>query len=94
MKLVRESDRSVGEICKDLDLSQTAVRRWLKQAEIDAGKGAAGRALQMGLGSRLFRTRLLSASRSSRYRGGYSFFTRSKNRTNSCAGTAGLQRCP
>ncbi len=42
VKLVRESDRSVGEICRDLDLSQTAVRRWLKQAEIDAGKGAAG----------------------------------------------------
>ena len=42
VKLVRGSDRSVGEICKDLDLSQTAVRRWLKQAEIDAGKGAAG----------------------------------------------------
>jgi transposase len=42
VKLIRESDRSIGEICKDLDLSETAVRRWLKQADIDAGKGAAG----------------------------------------------------
>ncbi len=42
VKLIRESDRSVGEICKDLDLSETAVRRWVKQAEIDAGKGTAG----------------------------------------------------
>ncbi len=42
VKLIRESDRSIGEICRDLELSETAVRRWLKQAEVDDGKGAAG----------------------------------------------------
>ena len=42
VKLIRESDRSVGEICRELGLAQTAVRRWLKQAEVDDGKGPAG----------------------------------------------------
>ncbi len=42
VKLIRESDRSIGEICRELGLAETAVRRWLKQAEIDEGKGAAG----------------------------------------------------
>jgi transposase len=28
VKLIRESDQSVGEICRELDLSETAVRRW------------------------------------------------------------------
>ena len=42
VKLIRESNRSVGGICKELDLTETAVRRWLKQAEIDEGKGPSG----------------------------------------------------
>ncbi|MFQ5382543.1 MAG: IS3 family transposase [Dehalococcoidia bacterium] len=42
VKLIRESDRSIGEISRELGLSETAVRRWLKQAEIDDGKGPAG----------------------------------------------------
>ena len=31
-------DRSIGEIAKDFDLTETAVRAWVKQAEIDAGQ--------------------------------------------------------
>jgi transposase len=28
----------VGEVCRDLDLTETAVRRWLAQADIDEGR--------------------------------------------------------
>ena len=35
--LLRSSGKSVGEVCRDLDLTETAVRRWLAQADIDAG---------------------------------------------------------
>jgi transposase len=40
--LIRASDKSVGAICRELDLTETAVRRWLKQAEIDSGQGPSG----------------------------------------------------
>ncbi len=40
--LIRASDKSVGAICRELDLTETAVRRWLKQAEIDSGGGPSG----------------------------------------------------
>ena len=36
--LIRSSGRSVGQVCRDLDLTETAVRRWVEQAEIDAGR--------------------------------------------------------
>ncbi len=36
--LVLSSGKSVGEVCRDLDLTETAVRRWLAQAEVDAGR--------------------------------------------------------
>jgi len=38
VELIRSSGKSVGEICRDLDLTETAVRRWVQQAEIHAGK--------------------------------------------------------
>jgi transposase len=34
---VSAATRSVGQIAKDFDLTETAVREWLKQAERDAG---------------------------------------------------------
>jgi transposase len=40
--LIRASDKSVGAICRELDLTETAVRRWLKQAEIDSGQVLSG----------------------------------------------------
>ena len=40
--LIRKGDKSIGAVCKDLGLTETAVRRWVKQAEIDAGDGPAG----------------------------------------------------
>jgi transposase len=36
--LVRSSGKSVGDVCRDLDLTETAVRRWLAQADIDVGR--------------------------------------------------------
>jgi transposase len=36
--LLRTSGKSVGEVCRDLDLTETVVRRWLAQADIDAGR--------------------------------------------------------
>ena len=36
--LVRSSGKSVGEVCRDLDLTETAVRRWLARANVDAGR--------------------------------------------------------
>jgi transposase len=37
-ELGRTSGKSVAEVCRDLDLTETAVRRWVAQAEIDAGR--------------------------------------------------------
>jgi transposase len=37
VELCQRGDRSVGQIAKDFDLTETAVREWLKQAERDAG---------------------------------------------------------
>ena len=40
--LIRNSGKSVGTICRELDLTETAVRRWVKQAEVDDGQGPVG----------------------------------------------------
>ena len=37
VELCQRGDRSVGQVAKDFDLTETAVREWLKQAERDAG---------------------------------------------------------
>jgi transposase len=31
-------DRTVAQVARDFDLTETAVRKWVNQAEIDAGK--------------------------------------------------------
>jgi transposase len=35
----RRGDRSIGEVTPDFDLTETAVREWVKQAEVDADPG-------------------------------------------------------
>jgi len=35
--LCRHSGKSLAEISRDLDLTESSVRRWVAQAEIDAG---------------------------------------------------------
>ena len=41
VKLIRESGRSIGEICRELGLTETAVRAWVQQAEVDEVGGRA-----------------------------------------------------
>ncbi len=38
VELVRASGKSVPEVARDLDLTETAVRAWVRQAEIDDGQ--------------------------------------------------------
>ncbi len=34
----RRGDRTVGQVARDFDLTETAVREWARQAEVDAGE--------------------------------------------------------
>ena len=36
--LCRQPGSSVGKVARDLDLTETAVRRWVQQAEVDRGE--------------------------------------------------------
>ena len=36
--LVRSSGKSIGEISRDLDLTETAVRGWLQHADVHGGE--------------------------------------------------------
>lgn len=42
VKLVLSGHKTAGQVARDLDLTETAVRRWVKQARVDAGKGPPG----------------------------------------------------
>ena len=37
IELIRSSGRSIPDICRELDLTETTVRNWMRQARIDAG---------------------------------------------------------
>jgi transposase len=37
VELCQRGDRSIGQVAKDFDLTETGVREWVKQAERDAG---------------------------------------------------------
>ena len=37
VELCQRGDRTVGQVAKDFDLTETAVREWVKQAERDSG---------------------------------------------------------
>lgn len=37
--LVRQPDNTAARVARDLDLTETAVREWVKQADIDDGHG-------------------------------------------------------
>jgi len=36
--LCQSGGKSIGQICRDLDLTETVVRRWLARAEVDSGQ--------------------------------------------------------
>ncbi|MFD3536050.1 transposase [Streptomyces sp. NPDC058664] len=38
VELRRRGDRSVGQVAKDVDLIETTVRDWVRQAQVDAGE--------------------------------------------------------
>jgi transposase len=42
VRLIQEGGKTVKEVCRDLDLVESAVRSWLRQAEIDEGRGPKG----------------------------------------------------
>jgi len=40
--LFRTSGKTAGQLSRDLDLTENSVRAWIRQAEIDSGRGPAG----------------------------------------------------
>ena len=42
VELCQRGERSVGQVAKDFDLTETAVRAWVKQADLDAGTRSDG----------------------------------------------------
>ncbi len=42
VELCQRGDRTVGQVARDFDLTETAVRQWVKQAELDAGTAMTG----------------------------------------------------
>ena len=39
VRLCRVGDRTITQVADDLDLTETALREWVKRADIDAGNG-------------------------------------------------------
>ena len=42
VELCQRGDRSIGQVARDFDLTETAVREWVRQAERDAGTRSDG----------------------------------------------------
>ena len=42
VRLCKVGDRTVTQVAVDLDLTETALRDWVKRADIDAGNGPPG----------------------------------------------------
>jgi transposase-like protein len=42
VRLCKVGDRSIGRVAKDLDLTEGALREWVKRADIDSGQGPPG----------------------------------------------------
>lgn len=42
VRLCRAGDRTVRQVAADLDLTETALREWVKRAAVDAGEASAG----------------------------------------------------
>jgi transposase len=42
VELCQRGDRTIGQVAKDFDLTETAVRAWVKQAELDTGSRTDG----------------------------------------------------
>jgi len=42
VRLCSSGGRSIGQVAADLDLTETALREWIKRAATDAGRGPPG----------------------------------------------------
>lgn len=42
VRLVLDGGRSIPEVARDLDLTESALRQWVHQAEVDRGRGKPG----------------------------------------------------
>ena len=42
VELCQRGDRSIGQVSRDFDLTETAVREWVRQAERDSGNRSDG----------------------------------------------------
>jgi transposase-like protein len=42
VRLTQAGDRTIPQVAEDLDLTVTALRNWVRQAEVDSGKGPPG----------------------------------------------------
>ena len=42
VRLTQAGDRSITQVAKDLDLTETALREWVKRSEIDAAPSPTG----------------------------------------------------
>ncbi len=42
VQLIRSTGKTVGQVARELDLTQTAVREWVKRADLDAGRRTDG----------------------------------------------------
>jgi transposase len=42
VRVVQTGGKTAGQVARDLGLTETSVRAWVRQAEIDGGKGPAG----------------------------------------------------
>jgi transposase len=42
VNLVRKGDKGVPQLARDLGISETALRRWVKVAEVDSGNSPTG----------------------------------------------------
>ena len=42
VRLVRDSGKSIGVIARELDLGESVLRSWVRQGDVDAGRGRPG----------------------------------------------------
>src|SRR5437667_5655403 len=51
--LCEKGDRAMAEVARDLDLTETSVRRWVAQAEVEAGRRPGAHSGEIGQSFRL-----------------------------------------
>ena len=42
VRLSKQGDRTIGDVARELDLTESALRLWVKQDDADRGKGPPG----------------------------------------------------